>query len=448
MGHDAQYGVSFTHLAASPSHSLLAYRTLPPSKHELPEPDERPASSPHELPGPDGDHVNVDDPNRYAGLEKIIAIGKNTFSELGLGFSSHEQTWGMVQSTNNFSGSHKIKHLGAGLNTSYAVMKSSQSSSDTLLAWGNHSLGQLGLGAGQSRSSSGDPQLLLYSVPKQVQLPALSGDAEGSEARIDQVAIGLDHALVLRSWQNKEGQRNAQVLGCGLNTDAQLGLPVATTHTFEALPNEINGAPTRISAGGDTSIAFDANAQTAWAWGNSEYAQAISNGKPLDRIETPTCIKHELQEALGSEQIKDIANGGSFTVVLTDSGKVFSIGYGAIGVSCSTGAPSSHTLLPIPSLANHNVVRIACGLEYAAAVTDDGRLFVWGLDSRFGRLGLGFSGQSSADPRVFEPREVALPSSLTDSSYRFEAVVCGGDAFWVLIEQEDGTGQEGRWLGR
>ncbi|KAK0569815.1 hypothetical protein OC861_000526 [Tilletia horrida] len=269
MGHDAQYGVSFTHLAASPSHSLLAYRTLPPSKHELPEPDERPASSPHELPGPDGDHVNVDDPNRYAGLEKIIAIGKNTFSELGLGFSSHEQTWGMVQSTNNFSGSHKIKHLGAGLNTSYAVMKSSQS-------------------------------LEMLRAQKRALI----------KSRSDSIMLSFYAA-----------GRTRRASGMHKSLGVDLGLPVATTHTFEALPNEINGAPTRISAGGDTSIAFDANAQTAWAWGNSEYAQAISNGKPLDRIETPTCIKHELQEALGSEQIKDIANGGSFTVVLT--GKCF-----------------------------------------------------------------------------------------------------------------------------
>ncbi|KAK0530361.1 hypothetical protein OC834_003339 [Tilletia horrida] len=431
MGQDADYGLSFTHLAASSSHSLLAYRTLPPSGYEIPAPPETAedgvypgqdgTEGPRLLPGEDT-ASSTEDPIKYVGLSKIISIGRNTFSELGLGFSSHESTWGMVQSQSNFGGSHTIKQLAAGLNTSWAVTRSSADSSDMLFAWGNQSLGQLGLGGmpGQGTSTSGDAQLQLYSSPRQVTLPPLPNDEGDVPYTIDKVAVGLDHALVLRSWKRQDGgKRCSQILGCGLNTDAQLGLPLQITHadTLTPIISEVNLSG--ISAGGDTSIAFNSGSAHALAWGNSEYAQAISGSRPLDRIEAPVSIDTELTAALGGESVKDIANGGSWTLVLTDAGRVLSVGYGAIGCRQADGTPQNLNLQPIPALETLSVRAIASGLEYACAITIDERIFVWGLDSPFGRLGLGArqrpqQGYARADPRVFTPTEVALPPSVSE----------------------------------
>ncbi|KAK0565664.1 hypothetical protein OC844_001102 [Tilletia horrida] len=395
MGQDADYGLSFTHLAASSSHSLLAYRTLPPSGYEIPAPPETAedgvypgqdgTEGPRLLPGEDT-ASSTEDPIKYVGLSKIISIGRNTFSELGLGFSSHESTWGMVQSQSNFGGSHTIKQLAAGLNTSWAVTRSSADSSDMLFAWGNQSLGQLGLGGmpGQGTSTSGDAQLQLYSSPRQVTLPPLPNDEGDVPYTIDKVAVGLDHALVLRSWKRQDGgKRCSQILGCGLNTDAQLGLPLQITHadTLTPIISEVNLSG--ISAGGDTSIAFNSGSAHALAWGNSEYAQAISGSRPLDRIEAPVSIDTELTAALGGESVKDIANGGSWTLVLTDAGRVLSVGYGAIGCRQADGTPQNLNLQPIPALETLSVRAIASGLEYACAITIDERIFVWGLDSPF-----------------------------------------------------------------
>ncbi|KAK0536203.1 hypothetical protein OC835_002101 [Tilletia horrida] len=442
MGQDADYGLSFTHLAASSSHSLLAYRTLPPSGYEIPAPPETAedgvypgqdgTEGPRLLPGEDT-ASSTEDPIKYVGLSKIISIGRNTFSELGLGFSSHESTWGMVQSQSNFGGSHTIKQLAAGLNTSWAVTRSSADSSDMLFAWGNQSLGQLGLGGmpGQGTSTSGDAQLQLYSSPRQVTLPPLPNDEGDVPYTIDKVAVGLDHALVLRSWKRQDGgKRCSQILGCGLNTDAQLGLPLQITHadTLTPIISEVNLSG--ISAGGDTSIAFNSGSAHALAWGNSEYAQAISGSRPLDRIEAPVSIDTELTAALGGESVKDIANGGSWTLVLTDAGRVLSVGYGAIGCRQADGTPQNLNLQPIPALETLSVRAIASGLEYACAITIDERIFVWGLDSPFGRLGLGARQRpqqdyARADPRVFTPTEVALPPSVSESAYSISNVALG-----------------------
>ncbi|KAE8257481.1 hypothetical protein A4X13_0g2328 [Tilletia indica] len=459
MGQDAEYGITFTNLAASTSHSLLSYRTLPPSSRELPAPPDaedtdsqsRDPGRPKLLPGEGPVRAEQDSPLKYVGLEKIISVGRNTFSELGLGFSSHESTWGMVRSLSNFSGSSQIKQLGAGLNTSWAVTSSSPGSSDMLFAWGNHSLGQLGLGSvpGQSASTSGEAQLQLYSTPKQVELPQIPGEQEDLRYTIDKVAVGLDHALVLRSWIDHSGERQSQVLGCGLNTDAQLGLPLNTPLASSLTSIDAEGSPTSITAGGDTSFSFNSGSKTASAWGNSEYAQALWGSRPIDRIESPVSIEEQLHEAIGDDKVKDIAAGGSFSLILTGSGRVLAAGYGAIGRAAVGGAPQSFVLQEVAVLAGQNVRMIASGLEYACAITSDERLFAWGLNSRFGRLGLGSqSGSAQEDLRIFEPKEVPLPPSVVDNQYQIEGIACGGDVMWVLVEQEDGTDQKGRWLGR
>lgn len=102
---------------------------------------------------------------------------------------------------------------------------------------------------------------------------------------------------------------------------------------------------------------------------------------------------------------------------------------------------------------------IGAGLEYAAALTADGRLFVWGLDSTHGRLGIGprnpypsYMIASRFTPdfdepelRVYEPVETKGVRS--EWAGQGEAkIVCGRDAMWVLLE--DGKGEVGRWAGR
>jgi len=461
MGRDAEYGITFTHMAASPSHSLLAYRTLPPSDYELPGPEaasDPGAASAHNdpmrprgLPGAGQARQEPESPTKYAGLEKIISIGRNTFAELGLGFSSHESTWGMVKSGHNFAGSNSIKQLAAGLNTSWAVMSSPSGSSDKLFAWGNHSLGQLGLGAGagQDQSISGESQLRLFSAPRQLELPEPPDGEDANNQKIDRVAVGLDHALVLRSWSSQPGAGRRQLLGCGLNTDAQLALPLQVSHSwdFQAIIEECGASD--VAAGGDTSSAFSPGSRMALAWGNSEYGQAIWGSRPIDRVEAPASLQAKTDAFLGDEAIASIAHGGSFTLLLTDGGRLLAAGFGSIGVARGAEEPFSVVLQEITALKGHRVRKISCGLEYACAVTEEERIFVWGLDSSFGRLGLGSRSESARrDHRVFEPTEIHLPPSVAGTDYRVESLACGGDTMWVLLEQDDGTGREGRWLGR
>lgn len=92
----------------------------------------------------------------------------------------------------------------------------------------------------------------------------------------------------------------------------------------------------------------------------------------------------------------------------TEHGTLYVAGYGATGHQDTLRRP-----VPIPL--TERVVRAQAGLHYAAAITQGGHLYTWGLDSHEGRLGHG----SLADRRVRTPRRVTASTGAAD-------VVCGG----------------------
>lgn len=190
----------------------------------------------------------------------------------------------------------------------------------------DHTSGQLGLG-GPSRpyalSEGGEPQLLLYSSPRNVKFGKESEDAE-----VMTLASGLDHTIVLM----RKGKEQ-QIRACGINTDGQLGLPdhrVSLPSMLEipppsflpqGLPDVSEDPLVGIAAGGDTSIAWTKSGRV-WGWGNSEYGQALVNGEAIDRIDVPTEATEALAQALvPGARVVDVKLGGSFVVIL--DGKCF-----------------------------------------------------------------------------------------------------------------------------
>ena len=109
-------GISFSHLAASPSHSLLSYTTLPPS-----------------LPFATSDDGAGKPRTNPSGLQKVLSVGRNTYGELGLGFSSQESTWGMV--TSGFEGRGGIKALQCGMGSSWMATAEDSSADCECFMW-------------------------------------------------------------------------------------------------------------------------------------------------------------------------------------------------------------------------------------------------------------------------------------------------------------------------
>uniref|UniRef100_A0A7S2R0I9 RCC1-like domain-containing protein n=1 Tax=Eucampia antarctica TaxID=49252 RepID=A0A7S2R0I9_9STRA len=113
-------------------------------------------------------------------------------------------------------------------------------------------------------------------------------------------------------------------------------------------------------------------------------AGAGSYGR-LGNLETYDQLFLEPIELLQSEKIQHVANGKEFSAALTTEGIVFCWGRNDKG-QCGTGAGLSVDVyamepLPLPVegvLEGRKVVKVDTGYAHAAAITEQGELFMWG----------------------------------------------------------------------
>lgn len=263
----------------------------------------------------------------------------------------------------------------------------------TLFAWGNNSVGQLGLGNLQN-------QLL----PTQV----------NGVANVVAVAGGASHYLALTSA--------GEVWAWGLNSSGQLGLG---NNTNSSVPVKIPGLTNVISiaCGASHSLAVKSNG-TLWSWGANADGQ-LGTGNTTAR-NTPGQITsfvratsvaagdgHSLaledgqvftwgrnssgQLGDGSTRAKSlpvrlialvssIAARGDYSMCVKNTGEVAAWGgntYGQLGIGSTTGQKAPVTLTGISSVRS-----VSAGLHHVAAIRTDGAIYTWGRNQN-GQLGLG-----------------------------------------------------------
>ncbi|KAK3836222.1 MAG: regulator of chromosome condensation 1/beta-lactamase-inhibitor protein II [Linnemannia gamsii] len=290
-----------------------------------------------------------------------------------------------------------------------------------LFGFGNSMYGQLGLGGSKdtlAREFAGQqvPGFVFEPSPTAVELP-------DPEENVVQVQCGLDHTIL------RTDKGNLYSMGWG--ADGQLGLGPESS-SDRALPTLIErlswkgkgkelGHVKEISSSTDFTLALLDNHQV-WIWGNAEYGQCMVN-KKIDRILEPMHIPHPIP---ASETIASVAAGGTFGLLLTESGKVYTCGYGALGL----GRDKNQVLMPeqIPGLLN--VRKIVASTDYAAAITDKGELFTWGTCGKTGRLGHGDF------EHCFEPRRVMMPQEKDGHKVVVHDVALGQDGALAIVESK------------
>ncbi|KAJ0089078.1 hypothetical protein Patl1_33170 [Pistacia atlantica] len=94
--------------------------------------------------------------------------------------------------------------------------------------------------------------------------------------------------------------------------------------------------------------------------------------------------------SLEGVRIIQIASGGYHSFALTDEGKVLSWGYGGHGQLGHSSTENQKVPVVIEALADKRVVYIAYGGSSSTAITDKGKLYMWGnaKDSQLGVPGL------------------------------------------------------------
>ncbi|KAF9577325.1 hypothetical protein BGW38_007524, partial [Lunasporangiospora selenospora] len=162
-------------------------------------------------------------------------------------------------------------------------------------------------------------------------------------------------------------QGNLYSMGWG--ADGQLGLGPdsssdrATPTLIKRLSLKGNGKDLgrvkEISSSTDFTFALLENKEL-WIWGNAEYGQCMVN-KKIDRILEPMHIPHPIPD---NEVIASVAAGGTFGLLLSQNGNVYTCGYGALGL----GPDKTQILMPEQIESLSGIRKIVASTDYAAAI--------------------------------------------------------------------------------
>ncbi|KAF3672272.1 putative F-box/kelch-repeat protein-like isoform X1 [Capsicum annuum] len=205
---------------------------------------------------------------------------------------------------------------------------------------------------------------------------------EGSwDAEICHVATSGTHTAAitksgeLYTWGRDEGDGRLG-LGPGRGPNEAGGL---------SIPSKVKSLPASVAAvscGGFFTMALLEEGEL-WNWGaNSNYE--------LGRGDKLSGWKPQLVPSLKGVRVTQIASGGYHSLALTDKGEVLSWGHGGHGQLGTSSLQNQKVPIPVEALAHEKVVYIACGGSSSAAITDGGKLYMWGYakDCQLGVPGL------------------------------------------------------------
>ncbi|XP_067646240.1 regulator of chromosome condensation [Eurosta solidaginis] len=236
------------------------------------------------------------------------------------------------------------------------------------------------------------------------------------------IASGADHLVILTC--------TGKVYTVGCAEQGQLGRVSLRSATGESRrgktellrPGEVvikRGKPVE-SIWATNYCTFLRESQTSkiWAFGLNNYKQ-LAYAKDLPTIINPVDTKFD--------NVKQIAGGQHHTLVLKNDGTCYAIGrsdYGRLGLGTLDG--DIKELQPVKGLLGKFIVAVSCGEAQSFALTDDGKLYSWGMGSNY-QLGTG------SDDDALEP--VQIVSKQTEGK-RIIAVSSGGQHSIFLVEDE------------
>ncbi|KAL1507705.1 hypothetical protein AB1Y20_007318 [Prymnesium parvum] len=302
--------------------------------------------------------------------------------------------------------SHKFVRVSCGGAHAMALTREGK-----LFAWGWNEHGQLGVG---------DPSIL---VPTPRPIGFFTGRVVGA------VACGAAHTLALVA--SHTGRRGGEVecYAWGAYQAGQLGLPPTLfdarynprgvalntaqpqeVECLRELPGRIVGygsaevgaiadahgciQPQPLSCGGAHSAMLTKEGGL-YTWGANDYGQCGREGSKQGATPGPV---HEL----ATDRLVGVACGAAHTLALTEHGRLYSFGLNSTGQLGNGEQRADATPTPQPVRLSFGIAvsSVACGEEFSAAITHDGRLLTWGFGG-CGQLGHG----GAASLRV--PQQVA-----------------------------------------
>ncbi|KAJ8316665.1 hypothetical protein KUTeg_005784, partial [Tegillarca granosa] len=272
---------------------------------------------------------------------RVFTFGANDWGQLGIGSTKSATKPTCVK---------EFKHEKASLVACGRVHTLVATESGKLYSFGANGEGQLGV----EDVPSSDKPLEISSIKPQ---------------KYKMLAAGADHSIAL----TEDG--DLYVWGGG--SEGQLGLGDQTECPN---PTELKTEDAVVCvACGYYHTAFVTDTGDLYTFGETDGGK-LGLGDDYDKTDTP-------QKVSLPEKATWVSCGGSHTVVLSESGKVYTFGDGSNG-QLGHNTKILHSESPHQLSFKHKVTHISCGENHTAIITDRGHLFTFG-DGRHGKLGLG-----------------------------------------------------------
>jgi alpha-tubulin suppressor-like RCC1 family protein len=176
----------------------------------------------------------------------------------------------------------------------------------------------------------------------------------------------LDHVPAETAEQRKQARQNR-------TKNRKTRNDITVRYLIEGLSNI-----SAIAMGEEHILALDRNGRV-WSWGNSKsgrlghgkYDYEYNTKREFKKIRTPMMIRD-------LENVVQIAAGKDFSVALTSDGVVYSWGVNTVGQLGSTSMMNAKKPQVITALSGMKIVSVACGDAHCMALTDTGSVLTWG----------------------------------------------------------------------
>jgi alpha-tubulin suppressor-like RCC1 family protein len=235
-----------------------------------------------------------------------------------------------------------------------------------------HADGTLWTWGGNFDGQLGDGSTAAHAQPVQVLLPNTTA-TDPANARWAQVAAGAGHTLALTT--------DGQLYAWGANSEGQLGLKSFTRQlqpTLVPLPAEAAGTRwAQVAAGTSHTLALTADGRL-YSWGHNVFGQ-LGDGTIFTRPQAAAAVVLPA----GAGAITRIVAGNAHSLALTADGKLFGWGLNTEG-QLGDGSTMQHprpvaVALPRRSTAT-GWAQVAAGASHTLALTTDGQLYGWGCN--------------------------------------------------------------------
>lgn len=291
---------------------------------------------------------------------KIYTWGTNSFGQLGNGSYQKQQTPSIITISTNEYLDINCKYISAGYSTSSFITESGR-----IYSCGATSNGRLGI--------ENDPKDTTCNIPTKVKHDFIA--TKICSGSTNQIALSNDRQIY--TWGSK--------YYCGFNTDVDILYPTK-------ILGDIKFNDIAIGVGGYHIITLSL-AGNIYTWGHNEVGQlgfGVGEGTSQNEFQEPCYELPTMIEDTKNILIKSISGGWGHSAILSFAGNVYMCGRnirGQVGFDpliCKKNKqqfPYIGKFTLLDGLVHENIDKVVCGGEHSAAITKEGKLYLWGDNS-------------------------------------------------------------------